>query len=854
MNRLRLFVRLALREMGPGLGRLRVFVAAVFLGIFAIASVGVVTDSLFAGLRDNASAYLGGDVEVNQNNAPLSEGLSAFLERSSARRSQVVELRAMVGAGGARAESGAEGSMGRGPDRAGAQRFLVELKAVDGSYPLVGEVGLSEGETRRFSKAVSQGAVVDADVLRRLGIGVGDAIVIGEWSTRVTAVLTNEPDQALGFFKLGPRVMISTEHLRFTGLIQPGSLALYRQRLLLPSGVSFSDWRRRYEQQHFGDTPKLVSADESSPMFRRFLHRIRHMLTLVGLTALLIGILGMANSVRSYVQGRRGVLATLRSLGASRAFVGGVFATVVSVVGLGAALLAVGLSSVLPWALQWVFTDLGVDPKPGWYGGAMVMALGYATLTIAVSALWPLSAVVRARPAQVLRDSVGLEPDGARPSRWAVLLSLVCGGGVGVMTYLDSRQPHLTLGFLLATVVSLLVFWGVTSALVRAMAAWTARTGPVLRMALRGLVRRRTLVRTFVVSLGLSFTVLITLALVQGSLDREISENLSRRAPAFILMDIQKYQQGPVSRMLGAHLSSDVKLVPFLRGRLVKVAGRDLSEVKVDERGRWATEGDLAISYADEVPDGAKLVKGQWWSKGEGAKISLNEELARYLGVDVGDTLTFAVLGREMRGTIANLRKIDWWNMRVNFSTIFSSGGLDQAPHTYLASVFAKGKSALDLERQLGRDAPNVSVVRMDEALSEARTLLDSMLQAIRFAALFTLLVGIVVVLGAIATLQKQRTYESVLLKVLGARRGAIVRGVVLEYGVMVSCTLVVSCAMAPVAAWAVVTQFMKSRWVWDVTSLVATAFCCGVLTLGWVLAFSWKSLSGRAIQFLRND
>lgn len=835
-----LFLRIALRELRGGLRGFRVFLACLALGVAAIAGVGSLSSALMEGLRQDGQVLLGGDVELRLTHRPATPAQLDYL-RGAGRLSAVVEMRAMA----------------LTPDR--SRRALVELKGVDAGYPLYGAVSLENGGDLREALVPVDGlpgALAEPLLLRRLGLAVGDVLRVGERRYRIAGMIAREPDRGADAFVLGPRLLVDRETLAGTGLIQEGSLIRYRYRVGLPDGAGVAAFLAQLKQDFPDAGWRIRDLRNGAPGLRRFVDRMRLFLTLVGLTALLVGGLGVANAIKAYLDGRTGTIATLKCLGAPAGLVFRAYlAQVMILAGVG---VAVGLvvGAVVPPALSGLLQAyLPFTARVGIYPGPLLLATLYGLLTALAFALWPLARAREVPAGALFRDLAA--PSRRRPRAGFVLLTAAAIGLLALVAVITADEPMFALWFVLAAAAALLAFAVAGVGVVRLARRLPRPRQPVLRLALANLHRPGAPTVPVVLSFGLGLSVLVAVTTLQGNLSAQVAERLPAEAPAFFFIDIQPHQAEPFQQLAQAMPGvGTVEKVPSLRGRIVRVNGTDADRIQAPANIAWALRGDRGLTYMGAPPPDATIVAGQWWPEDYAGPplLSLDVEVAQGLGVGIGDSLTINVLGREIEARIANLRQIDWTTLGINFVIVFAPGALEAAPHTFIATAKAQPEAELPLQTAVTDNFANVTAIRVRDALEAVNRILGNIGMAVRATAGVTLAAGVLVLAGAVAAEHRRRVYDSVVLKVLGASRRRIMATHLAEYAVTGLVVSLLALLVGTAAAYVVVTQVMDAPWLWLPGTALATAALSLAITLGLGLLATWAALSQRPAPLLRNE
>ncbi|MBI2254313.1 MAG: ABC transporter permease [Proteobacteria bacterium] len=845
MGDLRLGFSIARREMRGGFKRFGIVIAALALGVGIIAGVGSLSAAIEAGFANDARAILGGDAEFRlaYREADVAEQ-TALAEGGAV--SHAMEMRAMV----------------KRHDGTGTPT-LSEVKAVDAAYPLYGAPELAPAIPLKDALGRGTdglfGAVGEPALADRLGLKVGDTITIGEADYRLTALLEFEPDRGLRGFSLGPRLMMSPEALNESGLLQPGALVYHLYRVAYKPGLDGAAFLDKLR----ADLPKagwrIRDLGDAASGASRFLDRTAQFLNVVGFAALLIGGIGIANAVRAYLESRAQSLAILRCLGATSRLLFTIYGLQILGMAIVGILVGLGIGIALPFVAQSALSSYGLRILPGLYALPLAFAAAVGLLTAASFSLLPLLRAQRIRPAQLFR-ALALEL-GAVKKVDALILGIV-GWILAGLILLGSEDRVLGTWFIIASLIALALF-RLLAIGIRDLAAALRRRAQAnewpqaLRFALGAMVRPQAPAAGIVISLGLGLTILVAVGLIQRSLTRDIAETLPAAAPSFYFIDIQPGQLAAFADDVEKYpTATGLEHVPMLRGRISQVNGVPSEKVNAPADIAWVLRGDRGITWSVEPPPGAMIVEGSWWPKDYSGDplISLDAETARGLGLKIGDALTVNILGREITGKIASLREIDWSRLDINFVMVFSPGLISSAPQTHIATVRVDPARESALVKDLAGKYPNVSAIRVKDAISTATRILDAVGWAVRAAAAVALIVGALVLAGAMASGQQRRIYEAVLLKMLGGTRRDVALGYLAEFAVLAGLSAVFALGIGSTGAYFFLTKVMESSWVFDLPLVVGILVLSLLLAVGLGFAGSWRALGARAAPYLRNE
>ena len=841
-----LALSLALREQRNGLRGFYVFIACVALGVAVITGVGALADALRASFERQGEALLGGDVTLSRPHRPA-EGEERDWIWKQGRISETATMRAMA----------------RHPG--GTEQALAELKGVDAAYPLVGGVRLAGDVSLDDAIRRQPGAAIDPILLERLGLKVGDRLGLGKTEVPITATIAAEPDKLTERLTVGPRVLISLDTMRATGLIEPGSLVGWRYALKLTDATGQSDagllgFRDRIKQALPEGGFTVRDRRDPSPQVSRTLERLRQFLTLVGLTALLVGGVGVANAVATYIDRRRKVIAAFRSLGATSGTVLWIhLLQVMMIAGIGI-VLGIGLGFLIPVALTaFVGDSLPIKADLTVSARSLLTAVAYGLLVSLLFTLWPLGRAEQIRAGVLFRDEVA--PERVWPRRHIIVLTLAAALLLAALAVLTSEAPKLALYYCLGVVGVFAVFLGLGSAI-----AWGARRmkrprQPELALAIGNLGAPGGLTRSVVLSLGAGLSLLVTVALVDRSIIAELTDRLPEESPNYFVLDVKRSEIDALHALVAKEAPAGrVREAPMLRGRIVKLGDRAAETVKAPPEAQWVLNGDRGLSYSATVPEGSSVVAGQWWPADYAGEplVSMEAEIAKGLGLKIGDAVTVNVLGRNVTARIANLREVKWESLALNFVLVFSPNTLVGAPHNLLATISLPKDTPLATEaklaQQIGRAFPASTAIRVKDAIDAFSAVFNRVMLAVRAAGSVTLIAGALVLAGALATAQRRRIQQAVILKVLGATSRRILLSHLAEYTALAILTSFIALLIGSLAAWITVSRVMDVDFTFSIRAAAEALLAATALVAVFGGFGTWRVLKARPVPYLRSE
>ena len=884
--------RMAWRETRAAWRHFLYFLVCIAVGVGALVGVSLFGTNVELAVKKEARGLLGGDLEIRLSHPLTLDGrtvLNSLAARGIA-ATQVSELVAMA----ARVDpSSADGQ--------GTQ--IIELKAVEPQYPFYGRLRLEPDvnlqdllrpDTRRCAGEMCFGVVVQESLLIRMRLAIGDRLKIGRGLFVITGVVRTEPDRMANAFSLGPRVLMSQEGLRFADLVKLGSRIRERHLLKIPSAMAPEPLLYELREQLASESARVSEYRDTQPQLKQFLEQLTRYLGLVGLTALLVGGLGVATSVHAFVREKLHTIAVLKTLGADSATVIGTYVLQALMLGLAGSLTGLAIGILLQDGLPWLIAGLLASDLLRQLGFATDLStaslvplgkgLGLGLLSTLLFVLWPLLTIREIKPAMILRRDVAplgsaTSPVGRRWwSRWREadrvkgLTSVGIGLGLAMLSIWQAGSWKVGSLFIAGFAVAVLLLGTSASAVLLILKKWPRPNSLALRQAVGNMVRPGSQAVSITIAIGIGVMVVVTVSLVERALLRQVGDSRPTDAPTFFFIDIQPDQAESFARLLHSqpgHLAP--QLTPLVRSRLSALNGqrikldamseaeeqREKDLEKGERRKRWYLTREYVLTFLQDLPKDNQVVSGRWWNPGQvfpKPLVSIEEDAAKQLGLTVGDTVELDVQGTAITGEVSSIRKVEWGNFSTNFYMIFSPGALDGAPVTYVATVHVPPSEEAALQESVVASFPNVTAINIGDVLDSFARVLDRLSLAIRAVALFCVMSGGLVLAAALAATRYRRLYESVILKSLGATRGVIARSFALEYALLGAVGGLLGCSLASVLSWAVLSTLFELSWSLQ-PPVLATGFVATVV-LSLVVGFlsTYRILGQPPLPVLRHE
>ena len=833
---LKIAFRFAMRELRGGLRGFRVFLACLALGVAAIAAVGTVRAGIEAGLEKEGAALLGGDAEVEFTYRFAREDELAWLDTISTQVSETVDFRSMV-------------VVERGEN---TERGLSQIRAVDSAYPLVGKVTL-DPEIPLDAALADHGVVLERILADRLGLVAGDTVKLGTQTFTLRAILERYPDNASGGFGLGPRTIVLTSDLKDTGLLEEGSMFSTNYRLTLPPNPDLEALEKATEDQFRDQGLRWRDSRRGAGGTARFVERIGAFLILMGLSGLAVGGVGVSAAVRAYLSGKTSVIATLKTLGATR---NTIFLTYFIQIGI-LTILGVAIGLALGGTIPLLAAPLIAEamPIPSDFTlqiAPLAEAALYGILAALIFTLWPLARTEQIRPATLFRDAFGTT-NRLPALRYLIATALLLGALIGAAVWF-SGTVWLTLWTAggIAGALFILVIAAFFARITAKALAKRTRGWPTMRLALNAIGARGGETTSVVLSLGLGLAVLSAVGQIDGNLRASFSDELPEVAPSYFFVDIQPDQiDGFKARLDGDKDVRKVDSAPMLRGVITQINGENAEDVA---GGHWVVRGDRGVTYAAALPEGSDITEGAWWPEDYAGPplMSFAAEEGAEIGLKLGDTVTVNILGRDITATIASFRNVSWETGGIGFVMTMNPSALQGAPHSWISTVYASPESEAKILRDLATMYPNITAIRIRDVIDQVIEVVNGISAATRYAAIATLVTGFLVLIGAALAGERARTYEAAVLKTVGATRTRILWSFALRAALLGLAAGIVALAAGILGGWAVTTFVMEGDYmvIWSNAFLIIGGGVMASLVAG--LAFAIKPLAAKPARVLR--
>jgi putative ABC transport system permease protein len=799
-------------------GELTLILVAIVTAVAALSAVSLFVDRAERALAAQGNALLAADLALESANA-IPEALAAEARGLGLEVARTLSMRSVL--------------------QSGDRLQLTELKAVDDDYPLRGQVSIADAPfdaAREVGEVPAPGTLwADARLLQSLSIEVGQSVTVGAIALRVEKVLVLEPDRGGDFFSIAPRAIMSLADVAATGLVMPGSRVNHR---LLVAGEEKAIAALRERWQLLNDRGlKIIDVRDARPEVRTALERADLFLGMAALTAVIVAGVAIALAARRYAERHLDTAAIMRCLGATQATITGMLLTEMMVLASVASIAGVALGYIAQHVLAATLSGFvgGALPPPTLAAVAGAMLIGIIVLV--GFALTPILSLKNVPPLRVLRRDLA-----PVPTRSAIVYAVALIALLAIAPW-QARDVALTLyllgGCLTAIAALALAAW----LSVRALGRLRRHVGVSWRYGLASVARRARTSSVQIVALGLGIMAMLLITLVHGDLIAGWQRKIPPGAPNQFVINIPPAEVEPLREFLAAHRLHTGGVFPMIRGRLTAINGRPVQPSDYDDpRARRLVDREFNLSWAGSLQPDNVVIAGAWWPDAAQAapQFSVESGIAETLGIRLGDTLSYDIVGETITAPVTSLREVQWDSFNVNFFVIAAPGLLEPMPATHITSFHLPTAERTALN-ELVRRFPSVTVIDVAAVMDQVRSIMDRVNLAVRFVFLFTLLAGALVLVAALQATQDERARESALLRSLGAKRAIVTRSLLAEFIVIGLVAGVLASSAAGLTAWLLAehvfhVDYRINLWLWPIGTLA------GVLGVG---AFGLAGLRG---------
>ena len=755
------FLKLSLRELKGSFNEFKIVMISIFLGVFIITAVGSLSKNLKHEINNKSSELLGGDFELSTTYQEFPIKIKEWLEKNG-KTSLIIELRTMLTSN----------------QSVGLKRRIVELKAVDQNWPLKGVPIIVPNKSINKSLKMNDnnyGALIDASLKNQLEIKVGDVLQLGKTKIQINGIIKKEPDRMFSFATFGSRLLISNATLKASGLVIPGSLVKYKIKFIPNNKNIDLSFLNKFVQ---GTNISIKNIKNSTNNFNSFIDKTSLFISLVGLITLLISGVGISNGVKGYLIKKIKNIAIFKALGAQNSIVFKIYFFQIIFIFLISIIPALIAGISIPFLLKTLISDSFLSTfEPFIFWEPIIISFLFGLIVCILFTIIPISKTYEIKPIQLLRLSAHHSLNNYSKKISALLLILIFA--LCFLIFKLTNDIKLSVYIFGVVLISFLILKGMTNLFFLSFRKLKFKIGSLLEIARKSLIRPDTFAKSIVISFSIGLALLITLNIIEESLEHKIANTINKQAPNYFLIDIQPNQINQVKALTAEFIGEDsLNAQPMLRGRVTAINNIKVENLKINKDVNWVLKRDRAFSWSNKIPKNVKIISGEWWPNDYTGPLllSIGDKVAKGLNVKIGDKIQFNILGRNFEAEIFNTREIIWQNMDINFIFILSKNKIQNAPHSWIATTTNTNKEMNNaLIEKIVSNFSNISSVSVEETYVAIKSILNLLITIVNSIAFITLLSGVIVLAGILNVSKKDKLYEVAIFKILGARPKKII-------------------------------------------------------------------------------
>ncbi len=830
--------RYAVRDIRRSYKKLWIIALTLFISLLLLSLTFSIKQSLNDEIQANSKELLGGDMQISSGIKPLS-GEQLQKLSNIAEVSQTVNFFTML----SKPDGGA---------------VFTDLRSIDEHYPLYGVVQ-TEPAGAREKLLIETGApavLINENIQNQLQLKIGDELKIMNTIFVVGGVIASVPDLT-NSAAFGEFAIISKREFAKFDLRAASSFMKHDTRLKIAKS---DDYQRKIETvQALLEDDKSIRMrlpQDSAQSLRRIIDNFSNFLNLVSVSAMIIAGIGISNTLLSFINQRNTSIAIKKSLGFSAKTIQLIYFYEILIVLFASSILAYAVGVLSPLAANAAIPEsFGISLQPSFslldYANVAFIGL-LVVLIFSIPSLYSIPSIKAAALFRNTFQSVNLHFSVKNIAYLVILTTILVAYFV-----LQTRVQLLTLYYFLAFFISIGIFYSVAKLLIFALRRLPAFSNNTYKIAYRNIASKKSLAPIITISLGIGLTLLLILSFVADNLKREVVDSIPSMAPDIFFVSVNKSEKEPLEAFIkNLDVDAVMEFNPMVSAAFVSINGQSVeSRVSRDNRSHWAIEGDRRISWSEFPPEDNPIVSGEWWAPGNSDQmlVSMDARIAKDLNVGVNDEITLSILGREVAGTIMNLRQVDYQGMGTNFAIMINSAFADQLPYEYVGTLKSEIPSG-EIQAQVVRQFPNISAIKVDRLVSKVGAIMNKILIAVTSISLIVIVIGMIVIVSAVLVQTSLRKYNNLIYKILGVDFATILKAMTLEFAIIYFTLLSFSVSAAALASYFVVESIFTLQWQFDLGLTLMLTVSTGVVTFALILLANKNMFSPAVYPLIRNE
>ena len=833
-----LILKYALKDLSRNYHKISSIIITLFISLFILSAIFTIEDSLKKELNDNAKALLGGDLEIdynrNQGNLDLVNQVKEF-----ATVSQMIEFSTMLSTTG----------------RERNKSLFTRIKTVDEKYPLYGEVDYEPIEAYERMQREPNTILINESLSKTLNIKINEQVKVQDQNFTVIGIIKSVPDVS-GFVAFGDWALAGKQTLEILKLNGIGSFLNYEYKVKFNNDDDPEQIERKIENIFKNDQKvKLRYPENSASGIKRIINNFSQFLSLVSISAMLIAGIGIANTLLSFINQNNMSIAVRKAVG----FYSGNIKTlyylqlfillfVITVISYGSSFL------IVPIADKYLSDGLGLNVYPVFSFLNFLKIFLVGLLVLVIFSIPTISSIDQVKASNLFRNV--FQNLQFYYSKKSVAVSFVLLSILILLFTIGSEQPTYSLGYFVAFFVCLIVFFLLSKLIIFFLKKFKSSSIVSLKVSIKNITQTKSITPITVMSLGLGFTLLLTLALVGTNFQREIAKSIPDIAPDYFFVGIQKgerekFEQG----ILNMDKDANIEIVPMVSSGIAKINGVDPNTfIKPDNDSYWVIGSERRSSWVEDIPKDNPILEGEWWdlSKPNQLQISLDAKVAKDFNIQLGDIFTLNIYGREIDGEVINFREVDYRDLSINFAMLFNPQFAKEIPHEYLAT--AKFNSDKFDETEMLEIMPSLSMIKIADYLLKVTAVLNKVFIAVTLISAVTIIIGLIVISSAIMVQGKIKEYQNLVFKILGFSKKQIIFSSLIEFIIIFMSVILIATFFAVIGSKFIMENIFELVWQFDFKVLSYLGFSIGFVTLMLILITNLRYLNPKIYPLIRNQ
>ena len=838
IQQFKLINKYALRDFSRSYKKLWVITSTLFVSLLLLSLTFSVKEALNTEIANNSKELLGGDIQVTSGIDPLPEDVISQLS-TLGEVSTSIEFATMV-------------------SREGESPVFTELRAVDNSYPLYGEIQAipEDASEKIFANTQKPTVLINESIQNLLNVSQGDDVVIMGQKFEVAGLVSSVPDLAESAV-FGEFAMISKGSYQQFGLSSGGSFLDHEYRIKFNKSTEASEQEGLVNSIiAYDDTIVTRLPGESGQSLSRVIDNFSNFLNLISVSAMIIAGIGISNTLLSFVNQSNTSIAVKKSIGFSSSFIQTMYFYEIILILILTSVIAylIGVFSPL-LANELLPKSLGIDLQPTFSLIGYLNILFIGLLVVLIFSIPSLYSISEIKAASLFRNT--FQPVSLNFSWKNITLLSVLAVILTAYFVFQTEQKFYTILYFLAFFITMLIFYGVSKLLIRLIRSSYKFSSNSYRIAYRNIVSKKSLAPIMTISLGIGLTLLLTLSFVANNLKQEISDSIPSMAPDLFFVSIDKDIHGDLQSFIeGVDPNVELEFSPMASASFISLNGIPIEEIVTESnRSAWVVRGDRRISWSEKPKLDNPIVEGEWWEPGNEDEmfISMDSRAAYDLGMKINDKITLNLLGRDVTGIVKNFREVDYRDISINFAIIINKAFANKLPYEYVGTLKSELPSSEILEAVVDQ-FPNVSAIKIDRILSQVSGVLNKIFIAVTVISLIVIIIGLIVIVSAVMVQTTFRRYNNLIYKILGVDFPTILKAMTMEFAIIYGTLIFFATSVAVISSYLVVENALQLTWQFDFGLTLWILLSTALVSFVFILLANRSIFSPKVYPLIRNE